>query len=437
MSSPPPVAGQRLKVLVSCYACDPTLGSEPGMGGNWVLQLARHHDLWVLTEENRFAPALADYLERHCPELKPAIHIIGIPRRRYGENIWQHFFYYWTYRCWQMDAYREAQRLFQQVKFDLIHQLNMIGYREPGYLWKLPIPYLWGPIGGHAQMPWRFLPALARKGALQHGLRNLLNGIQMRNSLRVKQAMRRADLLLAATRDDQEAIRRIHGRKAVLLSEVGTDPLSSPAKRESHDKSEPLRVVWCGTFVVRKALPLALMAIQLAAQKIAVQLHIVGSGVCEQEWKSLAERRGIASLCHWYGNLPHDRAMEIIRRSDVMLFTSLQEATATVVVEALQFGVPVICHDMCGFGTIIDETCGIKIPVKTPRLSCEMFAEAMVRLAHNPELSQSLSQGALQRARESTWPNRARILLECYQLAIQLQGERAKLKAGDGRGSNG
>ena len=83
-----PKERRRLKVLVSCYACDPTRGSEPGMGGNWVLQLARHHDLWVLTEQNQYAPALADYLERHCPELKPAIHIVGIPRRRFrGKTV--------------------------------------------------------------------------------------------------------------------------------------------------------------------------------------------------------------------------------------------------------------------------------------------------------------------------------------------------------------
>jgi hypothetical protein len=26
--------------------------------------------------------------------------------------------------------------------------LNMIGYREPGYLWKLNVPFVWGPMGG-------------------------------------------------------------------------------------------------------------------------------------------------------------------------------------------------------------------------------------------------------------------------------------------------
>jgi glycosyltransferase involved in cell wall biosynthesis len=419
---------KRLKVLVSCYACDPTMGSEPGMGGNWVLQLAQHHDLWVLTEENRFAPALADYLERHRPELKSAIQIIGIPRHRYGEKLWGLFFYYWTYRSWQKAAYQMAQHLLRQVNFDLSHQLNMIGYREPGYLWKLPIPFLWGPIGGHAQMPWRFLSIFGPKGLVQYGLRNLLNGIQMRTFRRVKQAMQRADLLLAATTEDQESIRRMHRRKAVLLREVGTDPLSLPATGKPYDKKRPLRVVWVGIFVARKALPLALMAVQRVGREVPVQLHIVGSGICEGKWKSLAEQMHVSSQCHWYGNLPHNQALEIIRQSDVMLFTSLQEATATVVVEALQYSVPVICHDLCGFGTLIDETCGIKIPARNPRLSCNEFAEAVERLARNPELLQALSHGASQRAREMAWPNQTKTMLDCYQEAIQIHSERAKLK---------
>ena len=426
-----PKERRRLKVLVSCYACDPTRGSEPGMGGNWVLQLARHHDLWVLTDQNEYPPGLADYLDRHCPELKPAIHIIDIPRRRFGEKLWHSFFYYWTYRTWQRDAYREAQRLVQQIDFDLAHQLNMIGYREPGYLWKLPIPFLWGPIGGHAQVPWRFLAALGRKGAFEHGLRNLLNWIQMHSSIRVKQAMRRADLLLAATRDDHKAIRRIHGKDAVLLNEQGTSPIDSITKREPFDGQWPLRVVWCGNFGAGKALPLALMAVQRAAKEIPLQLHIVGSGECEEEWKSLALRLEIVSLCHWYGSLSHERSMEIISQSDVLLFTSLKEATATVVMEALGFGVPVICHDLCGFGMVIDEICGIKILVTSPRLSSDRFAEALMRLARNPELLQSLSQGALQRAGEITWPNQTKIMLDCYQQAIQIHSEKTSLKVGN------
>jgi len=38
-----------MKVLLSAYLCEPEKGSELAVGWNWVLQIARFHDVWVLT----------------------------------------------------------------------------------------------------------------------------------------------------------------------------------------------------------------------------------------------------------------------------------------------------------------------------------------------------------------------------------------------------
>lgn len=408
---------RRLKVLVSAYACDPAMGSEPGMGWNWVRHLAHHADLWVLIEENRYAPALAAGIERY-PELRGRVHVVGIHRRRYAERLWSHL-YYLSYRDWQRDAYHKAIDLHREIGFDLAHQLNMIGYREPGYLWKLPIPFVWGPIGGHAQMPWRFLPALDRKGAVHYGFRNVLNALQMRISLRVRKAMARADVLLAATREDQETIRRIHGREAVLLNEQGATPAEAGAGLPARMRGQPLKLAWCGIFVARKALPLGLHALRQALDSgVAVELDIIGSGTCDAEWRDLAERLGLARHCRWHGWLENREARRIIAGSDALLFTSLQEGTPAVVMEAIQAGVPVICHDACGFGSVVDEKCGIKIPMSNPETSVSGFAEALEKLQRSPEMARFLAQGASERARELAWPVKADAMAGLYRNAM-------------------
>ena len=38
-----------MKVLVSACACEPGKCSEPGVGWNWVRQIARPHEVWELT----------------------------------------------------------------------------------------------------------------------------------------------------------------------------------------------------------------------------------------------------------------------------------------------------------------------------------------------------------------------------------------------------
>src|SRR5260370_25550125 len=42
----------RLKVLISAYACEPFKGSEPEVGWQWALQMARFHEVTVLTRAN-------------------------------------------------------------------------------------------------------------------------------------------------------------------------------------------------------------------------------------------------------------------------------------------------------------------------------------------------------------------------------------------------
>ena len=39
-----------LNVLVNAYAISPSWGSEPGMGWNWVVNLARYCNVYVITE---------------------------------------------------------------------------------------------------------------------------------------------------------------------------------------------------------------------------------------------------------------------------------------------------------------------------------------------------------------------------------------------------
>lgn len=39
-----------LNILINAYACSPCWGSEPGMAWNWVINLAKHCNLFVITE---------------------------------------------------------------------------------------------------------------------------------------------------------------------------------------------------------------------------------------------------------------------------------------------------------------------------------------------------------------------------------------------------
>ena len=88
--------------------------------------------------------------------------------------------------------------------FDLIHFVGPIGYREPGYLWKLGIPYLWGPIGGSNKTNVILQKHTSLLAQFKFRLRNVMNEIQLRKNKRLKLALENTDLLLTATTENQK-----------------------------------------------------------------------------------------------------------------------------------------------------------------------------------------------------------------------------------------
>ena len=116
-----------------------------------------------------------------------------------------------------------AMALIRSDGFDLIHQLNMIGYREPGYLWALDLPYVWGPIRRAPADAVAFSLIAWRKGGAFYALRNTLNVVQIQRHLACDVRCGAVLILIAATPVDVEAIQRHHGRESRLVSETGCE----------------------------------------------------------------------------------------------------------------------------------------------------------------------------------------------------------------------
>jgi glycosyltransferase involved in cell wall biosynthesis len=416
---------RRLKVLVSAYACHPEQGSEPGVGWNWVREIARYHDVWLLTEAQRFAPVTESAI-RADQDLRNAVKVVGIPRERRAERWLKSLAYYYTYEKWQRTALAQARELHRQVRFDVVHQLNMIGYREPGFLWSLDVPFVWGPIGGFAQMPWRYLHAMGPSGALSLGLRNLANNMQMRLSHRVRTAMHASDVLISATSVDRVAIAKLYGRQAPVVHETGTAPESEPAVRMIRT-GEPLRVLWCGRMVPSKAVGVALRAVGRAGQTIPIEFHLYGDGPQQPFARVLAEQLGIHGLCHFHGQRPRTEVIERMRACHVLLFPSLKEATSATVPEALATGLPVLCHATCGHGDIVTNEVGMGVPVTDPARSVEAFANALVSLWRAPDRLRACSIAAAQAAPRLAWSAKGSAANGLYREAMANWSSRRRL----------
>lgn len=418
-SCPPVSTHRRLRVLVSAYACAPGRGSEPGVGWGFVSELAKHHDLWVIVEQEEFK----NEIERHQKSGLENVRFKYVPRVRnhVRERIWPPA-YYWSYRRWHWDAYKLAKCLHQEIGFDLAHQLTMVGFREPGYLWRLGIPFVWGPLGGMGLFPWRFLPTVGLYGALYYLGYNLFNLWQMKVLRRPKRAARTAAKgaasgLIAATPGNRDSVFRYWGCTGTVLTEVGLP--GAPVQRiRERAPGEPLRLVWTGLHIPRKALNLALLALGCLRSDVNWELHVLGDGQRTAKWKKLADKLGISARCHFHGWLPREEALVVMQEAHLMTITSLRDLTSTVTVEALALGLPIVCLDHCGFADVVNEQCGVKIPVTTPDEVVAGLARAIERLAHDEDERRALARGAVQRARDFAWDEKARVVDRIYQSKV-------------------
>ncbi len=387
--------------MVSCYACSPYRGSEPGMGWRFVQGLSKYHDVHVITEKEKWEKDIKQYIEE---EEITNVHFYFIQKKRNRtlRKIWPPS-YYWFYKAWQKKAYRLAKQLDDREHFDIIHQLNMVGYREPGYLWKINKPFVWGPIGGTQNVPWHLFSVFNFYGKLFYGGRNIVNAIQKYFLKRPRLAAKKQpSTLIAATPDIQKDILKLWHKTSEIITEIGTDD-GLDIQVNDRDKEAALKIVWSGQHTSGKALNILLKSLALLDRKINWQLDILGVGKETNSWKALANKLNISSNCKWHGWIPKNDALNIMEKGHILCITSLKDLTSTITLESISLGLPIICLDHCGFAYVVNESCGIKIKVGALKNIQNDFKDAIELLYKNENLRKQLALGALKRAKDFSW----------------------------------
>ena len=400
-----------LNILINAYACSPNMGSEPGMAWNWCVNVAKHCELFIITEEE-----FRDKIESVVPTLPQGgnMHFYYNPvtpevrKMCWNQGDWR---FYWHYRQWQERTLSIAKRICNEHKIDIIHQLNMIGYREPGLLWNIKGPkFVLGPIGGMETMPIAYLKGAGIKAVLFNIVKNIINSLQYRFQPNVRAAIKRADVLIAATSGCQKKLQDFYHKQVYLINETGCEVIENPIRVQT--KNDTMNLLWVGKFDFRKQLHLAIKVIA-ELKDLNIVLQIAGSGNSEP-YQKLANELEVSDKIKFLGQINHEDINTIMRQSDVFLFTSIMDATSTVVMEALQNSLPIVCFDTCGFGTVVDETIGIKIKLTTPKQSIKDFAEAIRVLYKDRKRLAQLSANCTERIKEFEWGNEVSQMVDIY-----------------------
>lgn len=404
-----------LSILINAYACSPGMGSEPGMAWNWCVNLAKYCELHIITEGE-----FRDKIEAIAPTLPQGenMHFYYNPvseeirKMCWNQGDWRFYKYY---KRWQWKTYLMAKRICHEHRIDVLHQLNMIGFREPGYLWKIKgVPLVWGPVDAKECFPVEYLDGAAWKTKIFMRLKNVITGWQLRNDRRVRRMVERSSVVISASSNSQYSFRKYFSIDSTLINETGCYTNGGIATGRKVKLTFDL--LWVGKMDFRKQFGLAVRSVA-TAYHADLRLHVVGSGEVSP-YKKVAQELGVIDNCVWHGAVPHEEVQELMRQADLFFFTSVAEGTPHVVLEAISNKLPVLCFDTCGHGDSVRSSVGIKIPLTNPRQSVHDFAEKIEYLYNNRDVLKQMSDNCIERQRELSWDNKARTILNMYSAII-------------------
>jgi glycosyltransferase involved in cell wall biosynthesis len=367
-----------MRAIISAYAVRPYSGSEPGLGWQWVRGLAPMLDKVLVITESEFANEIKDWLEK---EKIKNIEFVFIPIGTLGRKLcWNqgNYLFYFFYRLWQIRVY--IYLLKQNLDdYDYIHHLNMIGYREPGLLHLLKKPFVLGPLGGLNTVPQGFMLGSSLSERLKFKIKKSFNFISLRLPY-VQMALRNSRLVISANSESYYKLSEI-GVDSALINETGLEikPIGDESRRKKN------RILWVGKMVQRKLPLLALdVFVDLLKYDNELTMTFVGDGPQLQMLKDRITEYGIDSRVEVKGRVERHTVLELMESSLCLLFTSIDEGTPHVVLEAISSGLHVFTHDSCGMRDVI-EAPSLKVLPVDYETSRKEFTEKIVKFIDNRE----------------------------------------------------
>jgi glycosyltransferase involved in cell wall biosynthesis len=321
------------------------------------------------------------------------------------------------YHCWQLGAYLKARRLHRNIRFDLAHHVTFGSYWMPIFLPLLPVPFVWGPVGGGESAPRVLRKALSVRGRIYESARDLGRKLCEMNPM-VRLTARRSALALATTAETEQRLRALGCKNTSVLPAVGL-PAAELQKLAAIPipNGDTFRVVSLGRLLYWKGFDLGLRAFaRFHSSCPNSEYWILGDGPERERLERLAKSLDIGDNVFFCGAISREEVLEKWADGHVLLFPSLHDSGGWVSLEAMAAGRPVICLDLGGPALQVTADTGIKIKPENPEQVVEDLARALTTLVTDRKRCVRMGEAGRRRVHEYfNWDKRGPLMTATYR----------------------
>ncbi len=314
-----------MKILFCNYEYPPLGGGGGVVMAALARELAKRHEVTALTSRACDLPAVSD---------DSGVRVVRVPvffRKALDTANFPSMFAYLPAAAWR------AARMKGGSSFDIVNT-HFVVPTGPAGQWiadRYGVPNVLSVHGGDLYDPSKKMSP-HRHSWLRRPIQRML---------------RRADTVIAQSNNTRDNVREIYNvERKVELIPLGID---RPPRMERVPPTafglpaDALTIVTIGRLVARKQTTQLVAAIAASGVPNA-HLLVVGGGPDEEPVRRAAAQHGIEDRVHLLGRLAETEKYRALAAADLFASTSQHEGFGLVFLEAMAFGLPVICYDHGG-----------------------------------------------------------------------------------------
>jgi glycosyltransferase involved in cell wall biosynthesis len=229
----------------------------------------------------------------------------------------------------------------------------------------------------------------------------------------------RAWAMLAVANRMADNMRYLFPQAHVLTHHNGVDAIASAVlkqPRPDHLQNRTV-VLSCALFAERKGVPLLIKAFsRIAAQHPEAILRIIGSGPDEAKIRQTVASLNLTERVQLVGRKTHAEVLQEMAWADCFALVGWDEPFATVYLEAMAAGKPIICCNDGGINDVIQHGVqGYTVPPKDVTATANALDQMLSNQFKRQEMGRNAQNLILEKL---TWDAKAKQLIKLFEQAV-------------------